>query len=83
MQGHVEYRDVEFTYPARPDVMVLKKVCFEMQQGQMTALVGASGSGKSTVAALLFRRYDPCAGEVRTSLSVRYLNITETLFKEF
>jgi len=64
VQGHVEFREVEFYYPARPDAMVLKRVSFEMAKGEMTALVGASGSGKSTVAALLFRHYDPNAGEI-------------------
>merc|ERR1719221_1384456 len=59
VRGHVEYRQVEFSYPARPDTLVLKGVCFEMRQGEITALVGASGSGKPTVASLLFRYYDP------------------------
>jgi len=62
--GHIEFKDVEFRYPARPDSLVLKGVSFDMASGQMTALVGASGSGKSTIAALLFRHYDPSAGDV-------------------
>jgi len=64
VDGDVEFRDVEFSYPARPDVQVLRGVSFNMEKGQMTALVGASGSGKSTIAALLFRHYDPEVGEI-------------------
>jgi len=64
VEGDVEFQDVEFVYPARPDVQVLRGVSFTMEKGQMTALVGASGSGKSTIAALLFRHYDPSVGEV-------------------
>ncbi|CAJ1420442.1 unnamed protein product, partial [Effrenium voratum] len=64
VQGDVEFRDVEFAYPARPDVQVLRGVSFRMAKGQMTALVGASGSGKSTIAAMLFRHYDPLVGAV-------------------
>ncbi|CAE7211399.1 ABCB25 [Symbiodinium natans] len=62
--GDIEFREVEFAYPARPDVQVLRGVSFQMARGQMTALVGASGSGKSTIASLLFRHYDPVVGEI-------------------
>lgn len=62
VNGHIKFEDVEFCYPSRPDVIVLKGVTFHMLPGEMTALVGASGSGKSTVAALIFRHYDPTAG---------------------
>ena len=58
------FRDVTFAYPARPEVPVLSGVSLEIRPGQQTALVGASGSGKTTVAALLFRHYDPREGEV-------------------
>eukprot|EP00927_Polykrikos_kofoidii_P044837 TRINITY_DN38712_c0_g1_i1.p1 TRINITY_DN38712_c0_g1~~TRINITY_DN38712_c0_g1_i1.p1 ORF type:complete len:1150 (-),score=163.35 TRINITY_DN38712_c0_g1_i1:37-3486(-) len=63
--GHVEFQDVKFSYPSRPDVVVLKGVTFEMKRGEMTALVGASGSGKTTVAALIFRHYDPDSGAIK------------------
>jgi len=62
--GHVEFKDVEFSYPARPSVTVLRGVTFEMAHGKMTALVGASGSGKSTAAGMLFRHYDPEGGAI-------------------
>jgi ABC transporter fused permease/ATP-binding protein len=64
VQGLVELRDVQFTYPARPEVEVLKGVSLRLQPGTVTALVGASGGGKSTIAALLCRFYDPTAGEI-------------------
>lgn len=65
VSGQVEFHDVHFSYPARPDTVVLKGVSFEMRHGEMTALVGASGSGKSTIASLLFRYYDPDPGCIK------------------
>jgi ABC transporter fused permease/ATP-binding protein len=64
VQGLVELRNVQFTYPARPEVEVLKGVSLRLQPGTVTALVGASGGGKSTIAALLCRFYDPTGGEI-------------------
>ena len=60
--GQVEFNSVSFTYPARPDIQVLHSLNFEIQSNQTIALVGQSGSGKSTVAALLQRMYDPTEG---------------------
>jgi ATP-binding cassette subfamily B protein len=65
VQGLVELREVHFTYPARPEVEVLRGVSLRLEPGTVTALVGASGGGKSTIAALLCRFYDPTAGEIR------------------
>ena len=64
LEGRIELRDVKFTYPSRPDYKVLRGVNLEAEPGQFVALVGASGSGKSTVMALLERFYDPSAGQV-------------------
>eukprot|EP00930_Biecheleria_cincta_P033398 TRINITY_DN23132_c0_g1_i1.p1 TRINITY_DN23132_c0_g1~~TRINITY_DN23132_c0_g1_i1.p1 ORF type:complete len:1084 (+),score=167.04 TRINITY_DN23132_c0_g1_i1:28-3252(+) len=76
--GRIEFRDVEFAYPARPEVKVLHGVSFLMEKGTMTALVGASGSGKSTVAALLFRHYDPLEGAIFVDeVDMREWNTTE------
>jgi ATP-binding cassette subfamily B (MDR/TAP) protein 1 len=58
-EGHLEFRDVHFYYPARPSASVLKGLNFKISPGQYVALVGASGCGKSTVLALLERFYDP------------------------
>jgi len=65
VQGLVELCEVHFTYPARPEVEVLRGVSLRLEPGTVTALVGASGGGKSTIAALLCRFYDPTAGEIR------------------
>ncbi|XP_003473769.2 antigen peptide transporter 2 [Cavia porcellus] len=64
MRGLVEFRDVTFAYPSRPDQPVLKGVTFTLHPGKVTALVGPNGSGKSTVAALLQNLYQPTEGQV-------------------
>ncbi|KAF4661336.1 (ABC) transporter [Perkinsus chesapeaki] len=58
----LEFQDVQFTYPARPETKVLKGVSFVIEAGQKVAFVGESGSGKSTTAQLLERYYDPDSG---------------------
>jgi ATP-binding cassette subfamily B (MDR/TAP) protein 1 len=62
--GGLEFRDVSFSYPSRPEVQVLKSFSLTIPANQHTALVGLSGSGKSTVAALVQRLYDPDSGDV-------------------
>ncbi|TYI30733.1 hypothetical protein ES332_A05G408200v1 [Gossypium tomentosum] len=62
--GAVEFRHVDFAYPSRPDTMVFKDLCLDIPAGKTVALVGGSGSGKSTVIALLQRFYDPLGGEI-------------------
>jgi ABC-type multidrug transport system fused ATPase/permease subunit len=64
LQGNVSLNDVHFAYPARPDVKVFSGINLNVEAGQTVALVGASGSGKSTVIQLLQRFYDPAAGTV-------------------
>ena len=63
--GHVEFRNVCFAYPSRPTIDVLKSVSFEAKPGETVALVGASGSGKSSCLQLLKTFYDPQIGDVR------------------
>jgi ATP-binding cassette subfamily B protein len=65
VQGRVEFSKVRFAYPTRPDVDVLKDLSFEIKAGQVVAFVGISGSGKSTIASLIPRFYDPLEGVVR------------------
>jgi len=72
--GRIEFQEVRFSYPFRPDVQVLQGVSFVLEAGQSAGLVGPSGGGKSTVMAMLQRFYDPASGQVRigqgrTSLS--------------
>jgi ATP-binding cassette, subfamily B (MDR/TAP), member 1 len=64
IRGEIEFRRVDFSYPARSDVQILKDFNLRIRAGQSQALVGASGSGKSTVIALIERFYDPTAGKV-------------------
>jgi len=63
--GRVELEDVHFKYPARPDVPVLRGVTLAVAPGTVVALVGPSGSGKSSVLSLVQRFYAPDAGAVR------------------
>jgi ATP-binding cassette subfamily B protein len=65
LDGRVTLENVDFAYPTRLDAPVLRGVNLEMTPGHVLALVGQSGGGKSTVAALLARLYDPTAGAVK------------------
>ncbi|CAM0147946.1 unnamed protein product [Urochloa decumbens] len=62
--GEVEFRNVGFCYPSRPESPVLVSFSLRVPAGRTVALVGSSGSGKSTMFALLQRFYDPLAGVV-------------------
>ncbi|KAJ7622864.1 P-loop containing nucleoside triphosphate hydrolase protein [Mycena rosella] len=74
--GALSLEAVRFAYPSRPDVPVLKGISLAFPAGKTTALVGASGSGKSSVIALVERFYDPEAGVVRLDgVDVRELNV--------
>ena len=64
MRGAIEFRDVRFAYPSRPDRVVLDDLNLTLAPGEVFALVGPSGGGKSTVGALLERFYDPAEGDV-------------------
>jgi len=65
VSGEVEFDRVSFSYPVRPEVLVLDEVSLLLEPGRVVALVGPSGAGKSTVAALLLRLYDPSHGVIR------------------
>lgn len=64
IQGNLEFKNVNFAYPSRADVQVLKDMSFEIPKGKSTALVGTSGAGKSTVAKLILRFYNPQKGDI-------------------
>ncbi len=63
--GNISYQNVQFAYPTRKEVEVLKNVNFEIKKGEKIALVGQSGAGKSTVVQLLMRFYPIDQGEIR------------------
>ncbi|XP_017179337.1 ABC transporter B family member 11-like [Malus domestica] len=64
IRGDIELREVYFSYPARPDEPIFDGFSLHISSGTTAALVGQSGSGKSTVISLIERFYDPRAGEV-------------------
>ena len=64
LKGEIEFKNVSFFYPSRPDHKVLTDFSFKFELGKTTAIVGPSGSGKSTIVQLLERFYDPNNGQV-------------------
>jgi ATP-binding cassette, subfamily B, bacterial len=64
LRGDIEMRGIRFAYPARPEATVLHDFSVKVEAGQRVALVGSSGAGKSTVVNLLFRFFEPDAGEL-------------------
>ncbi|KAF9435657.1 Multidrug resistance protein 1 [Entomortierella beljakovae] len=79
LKGHIVLKDVDFVYPSRPEIPILNKMSIEVIPGQTVALVGLSGSGKSTIIGLLERFYDPIQGSIKIDgievkdYNVRYL----------
>ncbi|XP_076005926.1 antigen peptide transporter 2a [Genypterus blacodes] len=64
LEGRVRFQKIRFSYPAHPEKTVLQDFSVELKPGQVTALVGKSGEGKSTCVSLLERFYDPQDGEI-------------------
>ncbi|CAF1246475.1 unnamed protein product [Rotaria sordida] len=64
INGDIHFDNVEFAYPTRPDVLVLRNLTLTARVGEITALVGSSGCGKSTCISLLLRFYEPSSGHI-------------------
>ncbi|GKT62543.1 LOW QUALITY PROTEIN: multidrug resistance protein 3 [Colletotrichum tofieldiae] len=76
VSGVIDIQGVTFSYPTRPDVQVLEDFSLQVPAGKVTALVGASGSGKSTIIGLLERWYDPLSGTIKLDgTDIRDLNL--------
>ena len=76
VEGKIEFRNVTFTYPTRPGQKILENFSAVFEQGKTTALVKASGSGKSTIIQLIERFYDPDFGDVIIDgRNLRHINL--------
>lgn len=64
LEGNIAFEDVTFAYPSRREITVLKNVSFEARAGEKIAIVGPSGTGKSTIAALVLQFYKPVRGHI-------------------
>jgi len=77
VEGKVEFADVTFAYPSRPDTLVMDGASFTVPSGKTAAFVGPSGSGKSTIISLLQRFYDPRSGMISVDgIDIRSLSLS-------
>jgi ATP-binding cassette subfamily B (MDR/TAP) protein 1 len=64
VEGTIELRRINFSYPSRPNIVIFNDFNLIVPSGQSLALVGHSGSGKSSIISLILRFYDPTSGKV-------------------
>ncbi|KAL6839994.1 hypothetical protein ACP4OV_029804 [Aristida adscensionis] len=64
LEGRIQYVDVSFSYPSRPSVPILGRLNLTLNPNEVVAIVGLSGSGKSTIVNLLLRLYEPTDGRI-------------------
>jgi len=64
IKGDITFKEVQFTYPTRPDMAILKGLTFHVKEGEKIALVGPSGAGKSTIIQLLLGFYNISGGQI-------------------
>src|SRR5690606_20287128 len=65
LHGDIVFDKVSFSYPTRPDLRILKDVSFHVESGKKLAIVGPSGTGKSTIASLILQFYQPSGGVLK------------------
>ena len=76
IEGEIEFKNVTFAYPLKPDVNVLKNLSTKIEKGKVVAIVGHSGSGKTTISNLIQRFYDPNEGIITIDgIDIRDLNL--------
>lgn len=77
VQGTIEFKNVQFAYPTRPETTILQNFNLKIEAGKTVALVGPSGGGKSTTVSLLERFYDPLQGSIELDgTNIQDLNVT-------
>lgn len=64
IHGDLTLKNVAFSYPSRPDVEILNDISFSLKAGEKVAIVGPSGTGKSTIASLILQFYSPTKGNI-------------------
>ncbi len=83
VQGDITLEDVSFSYALRPENPVLQKVNLQIKRGTVTALVGRSGGGKSTIVSLLMRLYEPSSGRILLDgRDIKHMHVA-SLFRHF
>ena len=76
-EGDIEFNNVTFAYPLKPEVHVLKNLSTKIEKGKVVAIVGHSGSGKTTISNLIQRFYDPIEGNITIDgTDLRDFNLT-------
>ncbi|WP_433896065.1 ABC transporter ATP-binding protein [Sphingobacterium mizutaii] len=65
LHGDIQFDQVSFAYPTRPDLTILKDISFHVAAGKKLAIVGPSGTGKSTIASLILKFYQPSSGQIK------------------
>ena len=77
LNGHVQFKNVSFTYPDT-GIQAIKNISFEVKPGEFLAIIGRTGSGKSTIANLIMRMYDTDSGEILIDeSSLKTINLSE------